>query len=498
MKKSLKLFLIIASITAALPAWSQEEVIQSESKSESESSRLTNNFDASSDFFDDDNLFTHHGDRHFLTASTGMFVPTVVLSLWNRYASGSGWAKVDYKRNFNRLKNGTVKWEWDTDWYWTNFVLHPYQGQLSYSAFRTANFSQFESMLAATFGSFVWETMCENNTPSLNDMVYTSVGAWPMGEMLHRLSFEADAAWGPLRFLITPMRLWNEGLTGEKPYGSHGNIKELSFYTGFGAANGVNDADTYDKSRETYPLFGSLGLDIVYGDSFNHNSNDPFSAFNLSIGGSMGKGCGQGYRSLEKDLMHNLYIFSDGWVISRSVLADEDRDTSIGIIFDYDFLWHSFMNFSTLAPGFGIKQRFAGDRAKAEWELHLDAVLLGTHDVWYYRRQVIDSDKIYKAYNYSVGGEAVAALRYKFNDGPAFVLNNHFYAFYDFKDAKHEVEPGLSLFDYLRCEVTFPVSSQISLGGENILYAAWSCFDSYPDVVSLMYSTGFFVRYNLK
>lgn len=495
MKKFYKLFLFSASLFFAFPLTSQEsesEIVKEKSKKE-----IVNNFDSSTDFFDNDNFLSQHGERHFLTAATGMFVPTVVLSLWNRYTTGSAWAQVDYYRNFSRIKNGTVEWEFDTDWYWTNFVLHPYQGQLSYSAFRVANFSQFESMLAATFGSFVWETMCENNTPSINDMVYTSIGAWPMGEMLHRLSFEVEAVCSPLRFLITPMRIWHEGFSRDKPYGSHGNIKELSFYTGFAAANGFNNSDSYDKSMENYPLFANLGFDVVYADSFNHTSNDPFSAFNLFIGGSLGKGSGEGYRNLEKDLMHNLYIFSDGWVISRSVLAKEDRDTTIGIIFDYDFLWHSFMNFSTLSPGFAIKQRFSGDEAKLEWELHLDAVLLGTHDVWYYRRRVIE-DKIYKAYNYSVGAEAVAALRYKFYSGPSFVLNNHFYAFYDFEDKKYEVKPGFSLFDYLKLEVTFPVSKSISLGTENTLYAAYSAFDSFSDVVSLMYSSGVFVRYNLK
>lgn len=496
MNRIFKLFLISAAVSSFLtfPLHAQSSV----SETSGEEGKILHNYEAGDIRFSEDTLFSHHGERHYITAATGMFVPTVVLSLWNRYASGSGWAKVDYARNFNRIKNGTVKWEWDTDWYWTNFVLHPYQGQLSYSAFRTANFSQFESILAATFGSFVWETMCENNTPSLNDMVYTSLGAWPMGEMLHRLSFEADEAWGPLRFLITPMRIWNEGITGDRPYGTHGNIKELSFYTGFGAANGVNDAADYEKADEVYPLFASLGLNVVYGDSFYHDSNDPFSAFNLSIGGSLGKGCGEGYRALEKDLMHNLYIFSDGWVLSRSVAESDGRDTTVGLIFDYDFLWHSFMNFSTLAPGFAVKQRFTGEKAKVEWELHLDAVLLGTHDVWYYRRGIIDSDRIYKAYNYSVGAEAVAVLRYKFNDGPAFVLNDHFYVFYDFKDAKHEVEPGVSVFNYLRGEVTFPVSEEIDLGAENILYSSYSVFDEYPDIASLMYSAGFFVRYNLK
>ena len=459
----------------------------------------SHNYNADDSLFENDTFFTQHGERHFVTALTGMFVPTVVISLWNRYASGSGWAKVDYKSNFDDIINGTVEWEWDTDWYWTNFVLHPYQGQLAYSSLRDCNFTQAESLLAATFSSLVWETMCENNTPSLNDMVYTSVGAWPMGEMLHRLAFEADEAAGPVRFLITPMRTWTEFLTGEKPYGTHGNIKEFSVYTGFGCAYGKNIPEySYSADSELYPLYGNFGFNVVYGDAYARTSNDPFSCFTLSMGGSMGKGCGAGYKDLEKDVMHDLYIFSDGFVFSRDASKSENYDTTVGLIFDYDFLWHSFMNFSSLAPGFGIKQRILSENCTVEWEAHADAVLLATSDFWYTRRRMISEEKVFKAYNYSVGAELVQAVKIKPVKGIRFSASNHVYALYEFSDDQYEIKPGFSFFDYAKVTAELPLSDSVYFGIENTLYAKCGFYKEYPSIFSFMCSGGAFIRYVIK
>ena len=38
-------------------------------------------------------------------------------------------------------------------------------------------------------GSLTWEFLCENNYPSINDFISTSIGGIALGEITHRLSY---------------------------------------------------------------------------------------------------------------------------------------------------------------------------------------------------------------------------------------------------------------------------------------------------------------------
>ena len=65
--------------------------------------------------------------KHPLVGISGMLVANGVISGWNRFVTRSSWAQVTLDDILN-FPNRTVAF--DTDWYWTNFVLHPYQGAL--------------------------------------------------------------------------------------------------------------------------------------------------------------------------------------------------------------------------------------------------------------------------------------------------------------------------------------------------------------------------------
>ena len=73
--------------------------------------------------------------------------------------------------------------------------------------------------------------------------------------------------------------------------------------------------------------------------------------------------------------MYDIHIFSNGMLFARNVDWGENLDTTLGIVLDYDFMWHSFMEFSSLAPGFAIKQRYNGSNNIIKWQFHLDALL---------------------------------------------------------------------------------------------------------------------------
>ena len=128
-------------------------------------------------------------EKHYLVGISGMLVANGVIHAWDRFGSRSGWAQVywdDIKDPLGR------EIRYDTDWYWTNFILHPYQGGLYYMAARNANLNFAESLAVTACGSLVWEFLCETNDPSINDMWYSGFAGAIFGEMFHRLGLEAQ------------------------------------------------------------------------------------------------------------------------------------------------------------------------------------------------------------------------------------------------------------------------------------------------------------------
>ena len=177
--------------------------------------------------------------KHPFVALSGALGFNLLLSTWNRYMIGSGWAKTGWEEWDHFWER---EMSWDRDWYWTNFFLHPYQGSMYYMASRGANLNQLESFLITALGSYTWEFLCETNAPSKNDMVFTSVGSFCVGEMFYRLSIEAEEISNLLKIAVNPQRLWteyvwriNQKKGGRAP--GHGNIHSLSLGVEVGNVN---------------------------------------------------------------------------------------------------------------------------------------------------------------------------------------------------------------------------------------------------------------------
>lgn len=70
-------------------------------------------------------------------------------------------------------------WAWDQDDLGVNAFRHPVHGSLFYLIARANGMSIGESSLYTLGGTWMWEIFCEAEKPSINDMVYTSVGESP-------------------------------------------------------------------------------------------------------------------------------------------------------------------------------------------------------------------------------------------------------------------------------------------------------------------------------
>ncbi len=461
-------------------------------------------------------LHENDGKKHYFTAIGGLLFWNVGLMTYNRYAIGASWAQVGWDEWGSFWKR---KLEWDNDWYWTNFVLHPYQGTIYYNVARGSNLNRIESFGLTVLGSAMWEYFCETNAPSKNDMIYTTVGAFSMGEMLYRLSLEADEIHDALGILVNPTRMWTELWTRQKPLGTHGNIDELSLRFSVGSVATQTNLAGYVgdyPQNEIFPVFASPELNIVYKNPFGHDSNDPYSQFELNLGGSVGKGSGYGaqcaYPETDKSLFYQIRIISNGMLISRAPEKWNtlDTQTTVGAVMEYDFDWHSFYLLSSLAPGFAIKQRREFEKIDFEWQAHLAAILLGTSDFYYYHR---DFDQTFvegrngsgRSYNYTIGAQTKLNAKIKTKDGSSIFADFRGYAMYDFENqlqqfvnGENATQTGWDFIGDFSFGAEYALTKIVRLGASDEIYAKFATYKSLNDVSQVVNTVRVYGKLQLK
>lgn len=433
--------------------------------------------------------------KHYLAAVGGVLFQNAFLYSWNYFMVGAGWTHVGPEQWLHFYER---ELEFDGDWYWTNFVLHPYQGSLYYMTARNCNLNQFESTMYSVLGSAIWEWFCETNAPSINDMVYTTLAAWPLGEMLHRLSFELEAVHPWLRFLASPTRLYTEPVTKSKPVGTSGNIQSFSLKTGFALENGKTYAKGYDTLSEFYPAFAKIGFDVLYNDPFTHKTTRPFEQFHLKMEGSLGPGIGIGYKELEKELAYDITLFTDGMLYSWNTSPKNNTDAIIGFSMNYDFVWNSFFEFTSIAPGISYKQRVNFEDSSFLWQNNLGLMLLGTTDFYYFRRNLVTPNGNHRSYNYNIGLELYENLAWKHANGHMIDFSMHAFAAYAFNDKKCDVYPGWEFYGLAQISYDFPITQKLLFGAEYNLYTKYSLYKELPNTFSLMQGVNLYIKWFLK
>ena len=446
-------------------------------------------------------LFGDPSEHHYITGISGMLVANSIIFCWNKFVTRQGWTKVtldDWKHFYEK------DWEYDTDWYWTNFVLHPYQGSLYYTSGRNANFTPFESLLLSASGSLIWEYFCETNAPSVNDLVYSSVGAAFMGEMLYNLSYEMQNLGYYASYIPNPMRMWSDLVLQKKALPRASKLYGLDFCAGFGSATGASYAD--GKSfGETFPVYGGFACNVVYDNPYQVDSNTPFSQFELSMSGSFGKGSGEGTSDGERNFMYDVNISSDGFLFARTPdsLNSENTETSVGASLLYDFRWHSFFEVSSLGLGAAIKQKKEFSKNNVfEWKEILGANFLGTTDYAYYRRDLLPQpDELYRSYSYTFGAENVLAFKWTLFEKNKIALENRTYAHYAFPWQDQDFvtyDCGLEFQNMLNLSYEYQLSDMISIGLRDELYLKYAFYDDLPNYFAMLNSVGVFARMTVK
>jgi hypothetical protein len=85
-------------------------------------------------------------------------------------------------------RNFKQGFRFDADPFSVNFLAHPYQGSIYFSAARGYGLTFWESLPYTLLGSLEWEFFGEDTPPSVNDLIATTLSGIALGEILYRLS----------------------------------------------------------------------------------------------------------------------------------------------------------------------------------------------------------------------------------------------------------------------------------------------------------------------
>lgn len=209
----------------------------------------------------------------------------VNMGIWgfNRFIMNEHFAYINWKTIKRNLKTYPV---WDTDKFSTNLIGHPYHGSLYFNAARVNGYSFYESIPFTLGGSLMWEFAMENEPPSRNDLVATTIGGMALGEITLRMTDQIldNRSTGMERFIrefaagaLAPSRLINRIITGEawRHQSRRGNLLPIIPIHGSFTLGGRYITD-YDDSKKP-GISGKIGVE--YGDIFDYEIEKPFEWF---------------------------------------------------------------------------------------------------------------------------------------------------------------------------------------------------------------------------
>lgn len=135
---------------------------------------------------DNDSLRFHPDPKRrvWRAVGEGVFVNTFVWAA-DRWLLGKDY----YSKGWSTFKDNLDKgWTWDGDAFSTNFIDHPYHGNLYFTGARTSGCDFWLSSLLTAIGSVEWEEVAETDFPAINDFFSTSFGGTALGEVTLRVS----------------------------------------------------------------------------------------------------------------------------------------------------------------------------------------------------------------------------------------------------------------------------------------------------------------------
>ena len=295
---------------------------------------------------------------------------------YDRYILNASFSRVGLKSWKYNLTHG---WVWDIDRFGVDFLGHPLSGAMFFNAARSSGYSFMQSFPYAIFGSVEWKYFGENDRPTFNDLITTSVAGTLTGEILYRLSSDIldDTKRGSERVfreifagIVDPVRGINRLLQGRSFRVTTKEIYQkepLKILIG-GGIQKINNGNSFGTGK-TSEL---INLSIVYGDPFENRKRKPLDYFESNIVLDNGDRAG-------KSIVDNLSL--NGLLFGKNAQAGNLK-MLMGVFQHYDYFNNHIFELGNLTFSGGIISEMpVGQKSFLHTNLHLGIVPFGGYSI---------------------------------------------------------------------------------------------------------------------
>lgn len=301
---------------------------------------------------DSDEPLVKPENNHPWTAGFEIVAINVGVWLWDRYVSNKDYSHISWKSIKYNFTHGFI---WDSDSLSLGFFGHPYQGSSFFNVARSLGLTFWESVPYAAGGYLMWGFIFENDQPSYNDLIMTTLGGVFWGETFYRISslILDDIARGGntvleeiLAALVDPGRGANRLFQGETGRSQDENSKLREPLGGTLAFGDRIVSQQFDLSNSQSGVGGDFGF--FYGDvaSPKSSSRDPFSLIVWDSG--LRRAQGQTYYDIE----------SFAFIAGKQTESSNGQQNLFGLFQDYEFLKNEIVNTAGTALTCGIVSLF--------------------------------------------------------------------------------------------------------------------------------------------
>ncbi|MBP1664552.1 MAG: hypothetical protein H6Q19_1692 [Bacteroidetes bacterium] len=433
------------------------------------------------------NMKSPHKDAAIIVATN--------IGVWSydRFVLQAEYARINFKTVKNNFKSGFV---WDNDMFSTNLLMHPYHGGLYFNAARSNGKNFWQSVPFAAGGSLMWELFMENESPSINDFMATSLGGAALGEMTYRVSdlLIDDRLTGFDRFkrealltVISPVRGLNRIINGDA--WKHRNIRGNSVPATpvvFSVSAGHRFIADRLYRRQDYSNMISYDFGLLYGNEFDTGNEKPYDFFTFKLGGNFFS---------KQPIISRVNVL--GMLFLNEVpLKKQNMHLSYGIFQHFNYYesqtdnshiqLYPYKISEAAAAGPGLLYKVSvKNKITLTGSAYLSAILLGGSQTDHYRFDERD-------YNMGSGFSSKLNLAFNFKNKLQILLNTEDYRIYswvgyapdDFRDGIWNVhgDVGNTSLSVGRLGINYFIRKNIYIASETSYNHRNSLYKYYPDV----------------
>jgi hypothetical protein len=406
-------------------------------------------------------------EKHPWTAGFEVAAVNIGVWLWDRYVANLDYSHISWKSIQYNFSHGFI---WDLDSLSLGFFAHPYHGSIFFNAARTNGLTFWESIPYAAGGYLVWGFIFENDQPSYNDLLITTMGGTFLGETFYRISSlilndiarSGGAAWREvLAALVDPARGANRLGRGESGRGLDENAQIREPLEGSLAIGDKIVSRQFNLSNTQSGVGGDFGF--FYGDvaSPKSSSRDPFSLIVWDSG--LRRAQGQTYYDIE----------SFAFIAGKQTESSNGQQNLFGLFQDYEFLKNEIVNTAGTALTGGIVSLFplgGGMSIKTSVQIGLQ---FGGSDNPYVRLENRD-------FNYGWGGIGKAETWLDFAGFGRLDLRFRYSQLFSVDQAIYEINESHDFLTHFLARYDLPVAAGLGLRLEYSTYGRHLNFEYHP------------------